>query len=220
MEIKGSIIKINGDLIAFKSFEDVSIDDLKKHEIDGKLFASVEIMDKETITDLQRKHFYALIGDCVEYTGMPADYWEQYFKMLFRQMNNLEELPSLKRNGISKNQAKELLTMIIEFCILKGIPFRKQQFYLTADQSKYLYAMTMNRLCVVCGKEHADIHHARELVGMGRDRRNYNHLNSKYLSLCREHHTECHQTGLLTFEEKYHLTPIQLSGEDIKKLNI
>lgn len=64
---------------------------------------------------------------------------------------------------------------------------------------------TINRTCVICGAVNADLAHY-QAVGKGRNRNKIDHTDNKVLALCRKHHTEQHQIGMDTFNNKYHLT--------------
>ena len=154
------------------------------------------------------------------YKRQPLDGVENYFKLKFMEKENLDELPSLKRNRMSRRRASELLQFVIDQMIREEIPFRKQEFYETMDISNMLYSLTLKRLCYICGKPHSDIHHATHLVGMGNNRRKHDHLRSTFMSLCREHHNEVHAMGVDNFCKKYHVYPVKLDRADLKDLGV
>ena len=135
------------------------------------------------------------------------------------QEQGLDEYPSLARNRMKKTVATELITWLIEFMIQNEIPFRKQQFYLTADTSRMLFALTMKRICFVCGKEHSHLHHY-DAVQRGRNRNKIDHTKHRFMMLCANHHQEAHNLGNKEFCSKYHLKPIKLSKENLKDLGI
>lgn len=220
MEIKGVIQHAESDRITIKAKDNINIQDLRKNTINGNIFAIVDVYERDTITELQRKHFFALCGDYEMYTGVPLEAVTSWFKVKFMQEAGLDELPSLARNRMKKSTASELLEFMITYMIQNDVPFRKQQFYLTTDQNKMLYALTMKRLCWVCGKPHSDLHHATNLVGMGGKRNRHEHVNSKFMCLCRQHHNAVHQIGLNEFREKHHLKEIKLNRDDLKELGI
>lgn len=220
MEIKGVIQHAESDRITIKAKDNINIQDLRKNTINGNIFAIVDVYERDTITELQRKHFFALCGDYELYTGVPLEAVTSLFKVKFMQEAGLDELPSLARNRMKKSTASELLEFMITYMIQNDVPFRKQQFYLTTDQNKMLYALTMKRLCWVCGKPHSDLHHATNLVGMGGKRSRHEHTQSKFMCLCRQHHNAVHQIGLSEFREKHHLKEIKLDRDDLKTLGI
>lgn len=66
------------------------------------------------------------------------------------------------------------------------------------------FTLAVNRNCVICSKPHAELAHYHA-VGRGRNRRKIDHTDNKVLALCREHHTEQHNIGINSFNDKYHL---------------
>lgn len=218
--IRSEIIAHEGNTVTLRLYDEIDVQEAHRKSIGGRHYTYLDFLEKDKITDLQRKHYFALVGDFTEHTGTPENSADSYLRYQFMQEHGLDEFPSLARNQMKKSTATELITYVIEFMIQNEIPFRKQQFYLTADVSKMLYAMTMKRLCIICGKPHADLHHATKLVGMGQDRNKYNHLKSTFMTLCRSHHNEIHNLGLTEFMDRYHAKPIKLKKEDLKQLGI
>lgn len=218
--IESEIIAHEGNEVTLRLYNQIDVEEAKQKAVDGRYLTYLDFYEKDKISDLQRKHYFALVGDFTEYTGTPESSADSYLKYQFMQEHGLDEFPSLARGQMKKSTATELITYVIEFMIGNEIPFRKQQFYLTADVNRMLYAMTMKRLCFVCGKPHADLHHATDLVGMGQDRNKYNHLKSTFMTLCRTHHNEVHNLGLSAFASKYHIKPIKLDEKSLKELGI
>lgn len=231
-DIKSEVIGYDGNTITLKLHDEIDIKKVQRLTENNRFLTLLNFYDKNSITVDQRAHFYALVGDIYEYTGVPKDIIEADLKYMFMHHYYLDEMPSLADGAMERSTATELITFVIELCVREGIPFRKQQFYLTADVSRILYAYTMKRLCWVCGKEHSSLHHAVNLVGMGGDRTKFNHLQSKFMVLCEggtdvedenkiaSHHGEAHKIGLKAFCEKYHFYPIKLNAKDLKELNV
>lgn len=220
MELRAEITAQQGNEVTLKLHDPLLLKTLLNSEYNGKYWGILDTYEKEKITPDQRRHIYALFQDYVEYTGVPLDAVEAYFKYYFMLEFDLSEFPSLARNAMSMTIASEFISYLIDYYIQNDIPLRKQQFYLTTDTSRMLYALTMKRICWVTGKPNADIHHAENLVGMGRDRNKINHSKSTFMCLSREAHTEIHQIGLETFCQKYHVKPIKLKHEDLKQLGV
>lgn len=219
MKIEGVIKQADEREIVIRTKQDISLKELKQLKLKNNFYTVTEIVEPNSITRLQQRHFYALLGDYEEYTGVPLESAESYFKVQFMVNEGMDELPSVGLNRMTKTQAIKLLTFMIEYFIENGITFRKQQFYLTLDTSRMLFALTLKRLCVVCGRPNADIAHF-EAVGQGRNRRKINHEKHHLLALCRKHHTEQHTIGWTEFMNKYHVKPIKLNKKHIKELNI
>lgn len=218
--LKGRILDVSEGLILFNPKDKDLLKNVQSYEINGNLYGWVEMYEPDTITDLQRDHFFALVKDISEYEGFPMDVVEANMKYGFMNRVHLDEFPSVKRNAMKKSTASQLIEFCIDYCIKYEIPFRKQQFYLTADTSKMIFALTMKRMCVVCGKPHSDMHHATNLVGMGNKRSRHNNLLSTFLCLCREHHNIIHNIGLTAFCEKYYVKPVRLNQQQLKEIGV
>lgn len=220
MEFKGKLESYGDNQMLVNIPDGFDIKEIMSKSKNGELV--VDFYEKDTITDLQRNHYWALVGDIEAYTGYTSDVIDSALRVGFMKEQLLDDYPSLKRNQMKKTVASELLEYVIDLCIKNGIPFRKQQFYLTIDTSKMLYALTMKRLCWVCGKPNSEIAHV-ETVGMGRNRRTIDHRKHHVMCLCSGpsgHHEEQHRIGIDTFMNKHHIKPIKLAGDDLVKLNL
>ena len=214
------VLSQKGDILGIKLLDELDTKEFEKNAHNGRFFAYLEPVIKDTTTDLQRKHYWALIGDIAEYTGDPK--WRVVLNMKYLYMveNEITKEPSMARNKMKRSEGAKLIQVIIDYCLDNDIPFRKQRWYETVDVGKMNFSLIMKRMCNVCGKQHSDIHHATNLVGMGNKRANHNHVDSTYLCLCREHHNEVHNMGLKGFSEKYHLKPIKLTEENLKEIGV
>lgn len=218
--MRAEIIKQDGNEVTMKIFDELTEEDKSRYEINGRLFAVVELFDPDSITNEQRRHIYALLGDFEEYTGYTLESAESLFKVKFMHHEFLDELPSLAANRMTKTRASKFIEFIIIYYIQNGIPFRKDQIYLPRESSNFIFWSTMTRHCVICGKPHAEIHHATNLVGRGRNRRKHDHWNSTFLPLCREHHNEAHSLGLTEFMNKYLVKPVKLNKRQLKEIGV
>lgn len=212
MEYKARLKAQKGRLVTFELTDDLDIEMVKQNAVNEKYYATIDFYEKDTITDLQRSHFYALVGDINEYTGTPMDAIEDYLKYNFMLEESLTDFPSLGRNRMKKTMASKLLEYTINYCISNEIPFRKQTFYLTMDTNKMLFALTMKRICWVCGRPGSDIHHLNgSTVGMGNNRNKVNHVGRFVTCLCRAHHNEIHTKGEEKFLLDNHFKGIKLT---------
>lgn len=219
MELRAEITRQEGNEITLKLYDPLEVKTLLNSQYRGKYWAVVDTYEQDKITDDQRKHIYALFKDYEEYTGVPLDAVEAKFKYDFMVEQGMDELPSLARNNMSLKVASEFISYLVTYYIQNDIPFRKQQFYLTTDTSKMLYAMLMKRICWSCGKRNAEIAHV-EAVGMGRDRKSIDHTQHHFMSLCSDCHRRQHQMGIESFMQTEHLKPIKLKYEELKQLGV
>lgn len=180
------------------------------------MYGEIRVDDGRRISSDQRKKIYALIKDIADYTGHHPEYLKEHMKYDFMVK---EDRDYFSLSNIDMTTARYFIEHLLEFCFEWDVPLASNTVVLARGINNYLYLCLRYRKCAVCG-EKADIHHHEHLVGMGMDRNNHDHINSKYIALCRKHHNECHTIGHKTFEEKYKITSIKLNEQSIKRLGI
>jgi hypothetical protein len=175
--------------------------------------------DKRGISSEQRRKAWALMTEIADYQGQSKDdvYAEQKTAFSLKHLEILQgELFRLSSATVST--AKAFITMLIEIILEYGIPTKEPLYGLCDDIERYVYACLMNKKCAVCGKK-TELHHY-DHVGMGRNRREIDHIGMRAYPLCREHHEEIHLIGERAFDEKYHLVPIAIDQKIAKKYNL
>lgn len=190
--------------------------------IDERFVASVmhgeiRVDDGRRISSEQRKKIYALCRDISDYTGHDVeDLKENILKVGFMIK---EDRDYFSLSDVDMTTARYFIEYILEFCFEWDVPLSDKTVVLAKEVNNYLYLCLKYRRCAVCGR-YADIHHHEGLIGAGRNRAKHNHEESKFIALCRTHHTECHTLGHKTFENKYKLAAIKLNAQAIKELGI
>ncbi len=174
------------------------------------------INDCRMISRAQQKKIYAMLGDISDYTGHHVEFLKSYMKSEYIAMYGGDWF---SLGYVDMTTARKFIEFILHVCFEWDVPLKDKTVVLAKEVNNYLYLCLRYRRCAVCG-HHADIHHHENLVGMGMDRAKHNHEDSKYIALCRTHHTECHTLGHKTFEEKYKLAAIKLNEKAIKELGI
>ncbi|CUM89601.1 putative HNHc nuclease [Turicibacter sanguinis] len=172
--------------------------------------------DCRMISRQQQKKIYAMIGDISDYTGHHVEFLKSYLKCEYIKMYGGEWF---SLGYVDMTTARKFIEFILHICFEWEVPLKLNTVDLTRDVHNYLYLCLKYRKCAVCGC-HADIHHHENLVGMGMDRAKHNHIDSRFIALCRAHHNECHNIGHKTFEDKYKITAIKLNEVAIKELGI
>lgn len=189
---------------------------LNKKIIQRWMNGIIKIDDGRTISAKQRKLIYALFKDVSLYTGYEVEELKELLKIDF-MIDRDRDYFSL--SDVEMEIATEFIEYLLEFMFAWDIPINKKVIVLAREVNNFLYLCLMHRKCAVCGC-HADIHHHENLVGMGMDRAKHNHIDSRFIALCRVHHNECHNIGHKTFENKYKITAIKLNEAAIKELGI
>ena len=175
--------------------------------------------DSRSITAEQRRKAWALMTEIAAYQGQSKEetYGEQQAAFTLKHLEILQDgLFHLSTATVST--ARAFITMLVEIIIEYGIPTKEPLYGLCDDLARYTYACLMNKKCAVCGRK-TELHHV-DAVGMGRDRREINHIGMRALPLCREHHEEAHRIGNTAFLERYHLEPIAIDERIAKKYGL
>ena len=176
----------------------------------------IQLDDGRRISAKQRKLIYALFKDISLYTGYEVEELKELLKIDF-MIDKDRDYFGL--SDVEIEVATEFIEYILEFMFAFDVPINKKVVVLAREVNNFLYLCLIHRKCAVCGY-HADIHHHENLVGMGMDRAKHNHIDSRYIALCRVHHNECHNIGHKTFEDKYKITAIKLNEAAIKEFRI
>ncbi|EAC8477274.1 hypothetical protein JH67_02950 [Listeria monocytogenes] len=183
---------------------------------------------KEKRSLAQNKMIYALINDIVKHfcNDFEATHKRSFrndvetvkrtLKVGFAQESGLK--PDFSTAKLSKDQATEFISYIIEFCFQFDVPLSRPGIEMTADINRYLFLCIKYRKCAVTGAP-GEIHHVNA-IGMGRNRNYYDHTQSKLICLCRIKHMEAEQIGWETFRNKYHVEGINLSAAAVREFHI
>lgn len=214
--MKARLLKAKGNIVTFELEHLIDLQHVKR-KAEGGIFASVEFEDTRTITPDQRKLIYALFKDMQNYTGYFQYWWKNILKHMFEYEYGVENI-SFADGAISIEIASLFIEYVIDCCFKWGVPFKERHYHMHSDAKKLLFKYLMNRRCMCCGKK-AEIHHY-DAIGMGRSRKTYDHTQSRYLSLCREHHNEAHSVTKDEFMIKHQLVPIKLNEEQLKQIGV
>ncbi|MCD8905918.1 hypothetical protein K2V56_10530 [Staphylococcus chromogenes] len=199
--IKSYITQDNG--VTTTVIEGVELNDKDSLLLDNGLEVEVDVIavDPYTITDKQRRKIFALCNDIEQHTGQPREYMRSMF---MDYVAFVEGYNSLSLSNCTRTQANQVIEAILDWVFHNDVPLNYKTSDLLKQDKSFLYWSTVNRNCVICGKPHSQLAHY-QAVGRGRNRRKISHLGNKVLALCSDHHTEQHQIGMDSFNDKYHL---------------
>jgi hypothetical protein len=175
--------------------------------------------DSRHMTPEQRRKAWALMTEIAAYQGETKEevYGEQASAFTLKHLDILQE-GLFHLSTATVTTARAFITMLVEIIIEYGIPTKEPLYGLCDDIQRYVYACLMNKKCAVCGRK-TELHHY-DHVGMGRNRREIDHIGMRAYPLCREHHEEIHLIGEKAFDAKYHLVPIEIDQKIAKKYNL
>ncbi|ARJ18325.1 MAG: putative HNHc nuclease [Staphylococcus lugdunensis] len=184
--------------------EGVDIDNKTSLLLDNGLDVECEVkpVDPFKITDKQRRKIFALCNDIEAYTGQPRDYMRYMFMDYVEVLYGYER--GLSLSDCTREQASQIIEVIIDWVFHNNIPLNYKTSDLLKNDKAFLYWSTVNRNCVICGAQKAELAHYHA-VGRGRNRRKIDHTDNKVLALCPRHHREQHNIGMDSFNEKYKL---------------
>lgn len=170
--------------------------------------AEVMLNDGRTISIDQRKKIYATIRDIADYRGEVPEWYKEYLKYDYCIEYGVD---IFSLSNCSLETARDFITHIIEYALKEDIPLMDLAINRVEDIDRYLYNCIKHKRCCLCGKP-GEVHH-EDAIGMGNDRTTYDDSENKKISLCRQHHTEAHQIGVVDFYNKYHVYGIVYKGE-------
>lgn len=217
-EIKGARETNQGTDLIFHIPDRLVADKVVKYNWCGKVEGLLYLDDKRRLSPKQMRKIYAILMDISKATGHTVHYLKDWFKYaMIYQYENIEEYFSLSPRSpraATKEIAREMITMLIDFCFRENIGTLDTMLERTDDIDTYLYLCIKHKKCCICNKK-ADIHHV-EAVGMGRNRNKIDDTDNLKMALCREHHTESHAIGQKTFADKYKVYGIKVEEGKFK----
>ena len=172
----------------------------------------IRLNDGRSISDDQRRKIYATFRDIANWSGHDPDDIKLLLKYEYIVATGAEWF---SLSDCDMTTANLFLNFIIEFCILWDVPCMDSLLDRSPDISRYVYACLIHKKCALCG-EKAELHHAEDRVGSGRNRKEIIHLGMRAQPLCRKHHNECHNIGQQTFNEKHLIHGIIINPEICK----
>ncbi len=183
----------------------------------------------------QMRMIFALCRDYSEILGYDTNELREILKAEFCVHNCIEDFSCspYKRNACTMEIATQFIQFIIEHAInLVGFPLKVVEGHgknkvvrssreVCPDIRKYTLTCLMNKTCAICGataeQREINLHHWDSVNSIG----GYEHddgLKTRFISLCKEHHTEFHNIEAKEFSKKYHIEGIWLSENIVRKL--
>lgn len=180
----------------------------------------VNYIDPRKVRPRQRKLYFALLGDIVNWSGEPKEMIDDLFRQKYWIKTSGNEISLKNDTDNTVSDAKKLIDLVVDFIFDNDVPVEVGYELLPRNEGYFQYRCLMGRKCLICGR-HADIHHIDE-VGMGRDRNKVNHTKYRLMALCRIHHTEYHKIGPTAFGNKYHINMagVKLNADELKRIGV
>lgn len=153
------------------------------------------------ITHEMRAKIFAICADYAKFNGYEKEYARQELTELFCEENQIQKF---SLSNVEKDIAKQFISWLIEKSIEFGFISNSIINY-SSDFSTAIRISVEKKICIICSNPISinDIHHI-DAIGMGRNRNNYDDSCHRKIGLCRKHHIEIEQIGLVAFCKKYH----------------
>lgn len=193
----------------------------------------IEVVRTDRITFDQLKILWAIFKDLGDLIGYTREEMRELLENEYCTQKKIEyfSISTSKKTSCSKEVATDFITWIIEWAINQGYnlilhigkgPNKKFKSArdICPDINRFVIACLRNKVCAVCGRIEADLHHwdnANSIGGYEFD----DGLKTRFISLCREHHNLFHAIGEKDFENRYHLQGVWLNPTmvmDLKKV--
>lgn len=171
----------------------------------------VRFIDKRRMSDQQRKFIFALIGNIGDELGYISKLDKEYLRAILMELNKrLHDIEKDSLKDYTMSDANHLIETIIEYALENEIGLDGEiiEEYGYRFSERQTYTMALKRVCCVCGRRGADIHHVTQ-IGTKGNRKKISHVGLKACPLCRYHHTECHNDPK-RFMELYHIAPFTI----------
>ena len=195
----------------------------------------IKIIPQNTITVEQMRLLYILFAqfsEGVEWydTKLSKDYLKAEFGQIY-ELGEFSISPN-KKNCLTLEQATEFIQFIIETGIEHNINLyiqdkktnvKKHIREIVPDIQRYIIKCLRERVCCVCGKRHdeyntIDLEHYDNISSTSTTYELDDGLQGRFLTLCREHHSNIHSIPKNEFIENYHLQPVYLNEQLVYEL--
>lgn len=183
-----------------------------------------EIQIVQTLSLKQMKLAHILLkelGEMIGYTGQEMRVLLQNKFCKLREIKYFSLSPN-KTKAASKEVANDFITYIIEWAISNNYNLILHEGYgnnktlrsvreVVPEIRRYVLACLSAKACAVCGTYHnVELHHYDSVNSIG----GYEHcdgLKTRFMSLCREHHSLYHSIEQKEFENRFHIEGVWLN---------
>lgn len=178
----------------------------------------IELFDYKLIKD-PTSSFIKFINDKIDNPTLKAQIFELYrlsIQGIFLHDNNF----STALNLMSQEKMNKFISYLYEKAIDYDVPLRKEirDLFAETQERSFIYIGLLKKKCAICG-EYGEIHHYDNVNSIGGYKFD-DGLKTRFMCLCRKHHTEIHNIGTKDFEEKYHLKGIYLKPNEVEILKM
>ena len=183
-----------------------------------------EIQTVQTLSLKQMKLAHILLKELGEMIGYYDYEMRKIIQNEFCALRDIEyfSLSPNKTKAASKDVANDFITYIIEWAILNNYNLILHEGYgenktirsvreVVPEIRRYVLACLSAKACAVCGTYHnVELHHYDSVNSIG-GYEQCDGLKTRFMSLCREHHSLYHSIEQKEFENRYHIEGVWLN---------
>lgn len=216
MQLFGNINELSGDRLVV-DLKDLDPPARRLVEANPGQLIELNFDDGRHISADQRKKIFALLHEIDRWSGnYVMTVTEHQMKYMFMRQRGLYEEFSL--SDCSLEMASRFIEFILGFCFAYGVPIASKVIDSIREQYGWDMYCLKYHCCMICGA-HADIAHVHA-VGIGRNRNHINNVGNYVMALCRKHHQEQHNEGIISFMEENRLKGVKVTPEIQRMLKI
>lgn len=125
---------------------------------------------------------------------------------------------SLKMNIFSKDDATKFIEFLIGYFFDNQIEIKQEivEMMKKEDENRVMFMMIKHKKCAICGA-YSDLHHWDNVSRIGGYKFD-DGLKTRFLPLCRKHHSEFHSIGPVEFTRKYKTVGVWLNKAQVAVL--
>lgn len=190
----------------------------------------IEVVRTDRLSIQQMKMLWAIFNDLGALIGYTREEIKEELETLYCLEKGIEyfSISPSKKDSCSKEIATDFITWVIEWSIKEGYNLIihegkgqnrrvKGAREICPDINRYVIACLRAKVCAVCGKIESELHHVDNVNSIG----GYEFddgLKTRFMSLCREHHSLAHSVGQNEFDKRYHLNGVWLNPTLVMEL--
>ena len=221
-------LKIENGKAILQVSKNTNIEEIKKILECVKNNLEVETFDNITIS--KKKILWCIFNELSILTGYEKTEIREILQEIYCKKNEISffSISPSKKDSCSKEVATDFITWVIEWSIKEGYNLIihegkgqnrriKGAREICPDINRYVIACLRSKVCAVCGKIESELHHVDNVNSIG----GYEFddgLKTRFMSLCREHHSLAHSIGQTEFDSKYHLNGVWLNPTLVMEL--
>ncbi|MGL5714382.1 MAG: putative HNHc nuclease [Paraclostridium sp.] len=190
----------------------------------------IEVIRTDKLSLDQMKMLWSIFKDLGDMIGYTREELRKELENEYCNEKGIEyfSISPSKKDSCSKEIATDFITWLIEWSIKEGYNLIihegkgqnrrvKGAREICPDINRYMIACLRSKVCAVCGRIEADLHHVDNVNSIG----GYEFddgLKTRFMSLCREHHSLAHSIGQDEFDKRFILNGVWLNPTLVSEL--